>query len=1367
MMSRIRDVFQVDLRLQRLFENPTVAGLAAAVMEVKSPSHEDRRIERRKQASPCPLSFAQEQFWLLHQMLPPGSPAYNVEGAISINGAYDASALKGALDELVRRHEILRTSISLSGGQLVQTVSLASDLPLAEVDLSALPELERARQWTRLSHEEGQRPFDLSQLPLLRATVVHHSGQEHTVLLIIHHIVADEWAVGLIRDEVKQLYSAFSEKRSSPLTELPVQYADFACWQRERFEGEKLEEQIAYWKKELEGASPVLTLPTDKPRPPTQTFRGATEHFALPKELQQQLLALCMKEQVTPFMLLEAAFASLLHRYSGQADILVGTPISGRTQSETQRLVGCFLNTVVLRSQFGTGQTFRTLLYQAREQVLGAFAHADLPFGHLVATVTPDRDPSRTPLFQVMFVLHDPDRTSNASTVFVHPRIHNGTSKFDLTLYLSMTEAGLEGIMEYSTDLFEAETVRRMCRHFGVLLEMIARDPDQSVSSLPILTHDDHHQLLVEWNRTKADYPREVPLAQLFEAQAEQSPDVVALVCGPESLSYAELNARANQLAHELRARDAGPDRLVGLFVERSADMVVALLAVVKAGAAYLPLDPLLPRERLSYMLEDSGATLVMTQDSLRPALPAFGGIVISLDDKSWRSNPRDNLAVAVEPEHLAYVIYTSGSTGRPKGVEVPRGALTNFLWSMRNWLGLTTEDRLLAATTISFDIAGLEIWLPLLVGARLVLASRDDAVRGESLRELIDRHGITFLQATPITWRLLLEAGWKGKSEFQAACGGEAMPRDLAAALAPIVRRLWNLYGPTETTIWSTGYLVRDGKQPVLIGRPVANTQCYILDENRQPVPIGVVGELFIGGDGLARGYLRQPELTAEKFLPDPFRSQAGARIYRTGDLARYLADGNIECLGRTDHQVKIRGYRIELGEIEAVVARHGAVRQVVVVVREDAPGDKRLVAYLVADAPPPDLVEQLRAQLRAALPEYMVPQHFVALGSFPTTPNGKIDRKALPAPAAAANQPSTSDARMPRSESERKIAAILCEVLALRSVGLDDDFFDLGGHSLLAVRIVSAINQQFGTSLPVRILFGARTCAQLAREVDLRANREAGAEPELWPILVPIQANGSGTPLFCASRPNVNALGYAILARHLGSEQPVYGLQAQVPEDPQIDFTQQQYEDIAREYIKAMRSVQPRGPYHVIGQCQGAYIAFEMARQIEATGDRFGLLGIIDAWPEQNTRRKWLFALYLLGKALRSRALRILNKIKHASPSANQRGSIEPAASTALVANPGAAQSPDPISTRSLMLKTYFPGRDFKPPVISGKITLFTVGRSEFFRPRDKRKGWGDRTRGGVDVERIPGDHLTLLRGPHSSVLAERIRRLLPTVP
>jgi len=867
------------------------------------------------------------------------------------------------------------------------------------------------------------------------------------------------------------------------------------------------------------------------------------------------------------------------------------------------------------------------------------------------------------------------------------------------------------------------------------------------------------------------DFDRSLAMHSLFEKQAERAPQRVALRFGDQLLSYGDLEARSNRLARVLRARGTQRGSLVGLCVERSPEMVVSMLAVLKAGGAYLPLDPEFPVSRLAFMVEDSKLTLVISESHLAERHGCAPEHTLELDrcGAEIAKQPSERLAAdeaAAEGKDAAYVLYTSGSTGKPKGVCIPHRAAVNFLLSMQHEPGLGETDRLVAVTTLSFDIALLELMLPLTVGAQVILSSSEEVMDGAALRRLLESNEATVMQATPVTWRMLIDSGWQGHERFKALCGGEALAVDLAEALLQRTSELWNMYGPTETTVWSTCWRVERPRQGIYIGRPIANTTVHILDKSLRRCPVGVPGEIYIGGDGLALGYLNRPALTAERFVAAPFA--AGHRLYKTGDLGRWREGGILECLGRTDFQVKVRGHRIELGEIETALTSHDSVKQAAVIVREDRPGDARLVAYVI---PAQSTIDEsaLRTHLRAALPEYMVPRHFVALGSFPTTPNGKIDRKALPAPAAAANQPSTSDARMPRSESERKIAAILCEALELRSVGLDEDFFDLGGHSLLAVRIVSRINQEFGTSLPVRVLFEARTCAQLAQKVAPRTNRQLRAESDGWPIVIPIQPSGSGTPLFCVSRPNVNALGYALLARHLGPEQPVYGLQAQLPEDPAIDFTKQQYEDTAREYIKAMRSVQPQGPYHVIGQCQGAYIAFEMARQIEATNQPFGWLGILDAWTEENTRRKWLFAVYRYAMALRSRALRIVNKIKRARPRANPRGLIVPAASTALAANPGAARppGPSPKPTPGLLLRTYFPGKDFRPPAISSRITVFTVGRPAFYRVRDKRMGWGDRTRGGVEVERVPGEHMTLLREPHVIVLAEKLRRWLPPGP
>jgi amino acid adenylation domain-containing protein len=1355
-MSRIREVLEVDLPPQSLFENSTLAGLAAVVMQARGQiesahAEEVRKIEPREQPGPCPLSFSQEQFWLLDQMVP-GSAAYNIVDVIGLGGAYDAAALRGALDELERRHEILRTAFSTSDGQLMQVVSPPVGLPLTELDLSTMPEPERTIEWSRVVREEGQRAFDLFRPPLLRVTVAHLSPAEHRVLLVIHHIAGDEWAMGLIQDEVRQLYASFCRKRPSPLPELPVQYADFASWQRKWFQGEKLEAQIAYWKDALAGASPVLALPTDKPRPREQTYRGSTEHFVLPRELLQRLRALGLKEQTTLFMLLEAAFASLLYRYSGQPDILVGTPISGRTQSETQRMVGCFLNTVVLRSQFPDDLTFRALLQQTRERALGAFAHAELPFGRLVATLAPDRDPSRTPLFQVMFVLFDPDGASQISNVSGQRELETGTSKFDLTLFISMTPNGLECKFEYSTDLFEAETVRRLCRYFGVLLEAIAEDPDKAIGRLPLLTEADRQQVLEAWNRTEASYPREVPLAELVEAQAARTPDAVAVVCGHESVSFAELNARANQLAHALRAQGVGPDRLVGICLERSVDMVVGLLAIVKAGGAYLPLDPLLPAERLATMLGDSGATLVLTQENLWVSLPAFSGTVLLIEDMTWRSNPRDNVAVAVRPEHLAYVIYTSGSTGKPKGVEVPRGALTNLLWSMRDWLGLTSADRLLAVTTISFDIAGVDMWLPLLVGARLVVASREDAADGERLREEIERHGITFLQATPVTWRMLLQAGWRGKEEMQVVCTGEAMPRDLAAQLQPKVGRLWNLYGPTETTIWSTGYEVRDGNAPVLIGRPVANTRCYILDKNLQPVPLGAVGELYLGGDGLARGYHERAELTAEKFIADPFR--AGARMYRTGDLACFRPDGNIECLGRTDHQVKIRGFRIELGEIEAVLARSAGVEQAVVMAREDGAGEKRLVAYVIAKTPATDLVEKLRGALRAALPEYMVPSHFVELDAFPLTASGKVDRKALPAPAAGVATDAARPYAAPRNDLEISLAAAWEKVLGAQRVGITDNFFDLGGTSLSVIKLTAEMRNATGIEIGLGAVFRFPTIAELVGSLGSNAANSAS-------LVVPLQAQGDGLPVFCLCGINL----YRDFARCLGPRQPVYGVYvaeemavaAQSVNGEKIDIS---IERLAEAYYQAIVRTNPKGPYRLAGISFGGVLAMEVASRMRKHGAEVDVVLLLDTILPQWVRSNWL-------KWFRVQAVEV-QKGNGSKVVGHVLSRLRDKLIDRLGTNTGRRSEVSADRAFELRQAAFYEAMgvwNTRGLVSDFDVVLFRASESEMgehieFEPD---YGWRHHVTGRLQVVPIPGDHLGIIKPPNVSALVLKARQYL----
>ena len=1049
-----------------------------------------------------PVSFAQQRLWFLDQ-LEPESSFYNIPAAVRLTGPLNMAALKGSLNEIVRRHESLRTTFETINGEPAQVVVPSLDLALPMIDLGELPESRREAELRRLVIEEGRRPFNLARSPLLRARLLRLRDSEYVLLLTMHHIISDDWSMGVFFQELTALYEAYSTGKPSPLPELPVQYADYTVWQREWLGGERLEQQLLYWKKQLSGSLPVLELPSDRPRPARQTFRGASQSLVLPKRLTDELKTLSQRERVTLFMTLLAAFQTLLSRYTGQEDILVGSPIANRKGIETEALIGFFLNTLVLRTDLSGDPTFRELLGQVREIALEAYAHQDLPFEKLVEELHPERSLSHTPLFQVLFVLRNtPQPAMKLQGLTLSPLESDiGASKFDLNLFIVEEAEGLKASLEFNTDLFDASTIKRMLGHFQVRLEGIVANPEQRLSALPLLTEPERHQLLVEWNDTSTDYPRQQCIHGLFETQVELTPDAVAVIFEDEQLTYGELNRRANQVAHYLRERGVGPEVRVGIIMERSVEMLVGLLGILKVGAAYVPLDPMYPQERLAFMLEDAEVPVLLTQQHLLESLPVHGAEVVCLDT-DWKAIAREseeNLVGGATADNLAYVIYTSGSTGKPKGVQISHRALVNFLTSMRLQPGLASHDTLLAVTTLSFDIAGLELYLPLCVGARLVVASREVASDGVRLSERLS--DATVMQATPATWRLLLEAGWQGSERLKILCGGEALSRELANQLLERSAVLWNLYGPTETTIWSAAHKVEFNSGPVPIGRPIANTQFYLLDRHLQPVPIGVPGELYIGGAGLAQGYLHRPELTAERFIVNPFSAEAGARLYKTGDLARYLPSGEIEYLGRLDHQVKIRGFRIELGEVEAVLAGHKSVAENVVVTREDVPGEKRLVAYVISKQDEAPSVSELRSYLKERLPEYMVPSAFVQLEALPLTPNGKVDRRALPVP--DQERPQLEKAFVaPRTATEEVVAGVWADVLRLEQVGVYDNFFDLGGHSLLATQVISRVRVALQVELSLHSLFEEPTVAGLAKRVETARLADEGLQA---PPIVP----------------------------------------------------------------------------------------------------------------------------------------------------------------------------------------------------------------------------------------------------------------------
>jgi amino acid adenylation domain-containing protein len=1046
-----------------------------------------------------PLSFTQRRLWFLDQ-LNPGMSAYNVLAPIHLKGALDVAALEKSVREIVRRHETLRTAFPSVDGRPVQTISPDCDFTLSVVSLGELGAAEREREGASITAQEVRRPFDLARGPLVRAVLLELARDEHALIVTMHHIISDGWSMGVLVGEFKALYKAYSAGEPSPLEELPVQYVDYVRWKLEQERTKAFGKQLSYWKKQLAGAPASLDLPTDRPRPPVETFDGARQAIKLPAELSEAVRGLNRREGVTMFMTLLAAYVSLLHRYSGQDDITVGTPIANRNHKEIEKLIGFFSNTLALRADLSGNPSFRELLGRMREVSLAAYSNQDLPFERLVEELNPERHLSRQPLFQVMFVFQN---TPTASPDLPGLTIRSygaevRTAKFDLTFTMEETGEGVTGSLEYSTALFDRATVARMLRHFQRLLEGAVADPDCPIGNLPMLTPEEEGLLLKDWNATDRAYPFVQSIRGLFEAQAAATPDATAAVCGEERITYGELNLRANRLAHYLKKRGVGPDTPVGVCLSRSFETLVAVLGVLKAGGAYAPLDPAYPAERVAYMLEDSHAPLVLTEERLLAGLAPLGATLVPLDANRefLAAEPDDTPEDLTEGANLAYIIYTSGSTGRPKGVAMTQAALINLIQWQRFDLGLDRGGKTLQLSSLSFDASFNEMFSAWYSGGTIVLIPEQLRRDPEGLLGLIAGSGVERLFPPYAALQQMAEA----------PPGAQALPSGLRDVLSTaeqlqvtdsIVRmfrelggcRLHNEYGPSETHV-VTAYTLEGEpggwRRLPPIGRPIANTQIYLLDARLMPVPPGAPGELYVGGISLARGYLNRPDLTAERFLPDPF-GRNGGRLYRTGDLARYLPDGNIECLGRKDQQVKIRGYRIEPGEIEAALMRYPSAREAAVTAREDRPGDRRLVAYVVLQGPQGEKslpTGALYEFLRTSLPEYMLPSAFVEMEKLPLTPSGKIDRKALPAPDWARPELGTEFVP-PAGPAEQVIAGIWSKVLNVERVGREDNFFELGGHSLLVTQVVARMRNIFQVEIPIRSLFESPTVEGLAAVV------------------------------------------------------------------------------------------------------------------------------------------------------------------------------------------------------------------------------------------------------------------------------------------
>ncbi|NMF66950.1 non-ribosomal peptide synthetase [Brasilonema octagenarum] len=1137
LVSRIRNIFKVELPLRELFARATVAELARSLEQLQQQDLELSAppILPRAKNTDLPLSFAQQRLWFLDQF-EPNSPSYNIPLALRLAGTLNQAALEQSLQEIIHRHEALRTNFvsvneqptqiireRLTGNreqgignreqEIVRTSEPLAFIPwtVSIIDWQHLPTSEQESALQQLAQLQAIQPFDLASEPLLRATLVVLSETEHVLLVCMHHIVSDGWSMGVFLQELETLYNAYSQGQTPSLAPLPIQYADFTIWQREWLQGDVLQTQLSYWQQQLKDAPALLSLPTDRPRPAVQTFAGAYQQFTLSVELTDRLVKLSQEQGCTLFMTLLAAYDTLLYRYTGQADILVGTPIANRDRSEIEGLIGFFVNTLVMRSNLAGNPSFSELLGRVREVALGAYAHQNLPFEMLVEALQPERDLSYTPLFQVMFALQNASTSQVELTgLTVTPLITEGTTaKFDLTLIMQNTATGLVGFWEYNTDLFDASTIERLTGHFVTLLEGIIANPQQQISQLPLLTAAEQQQLLVEWNDTQADYPSDKCIHQLFEEQCLSTPDAVAVVFADQQLTYDQLNNRANQLAHYLKSLGVGADVLVGICVERSLDMVVGLLGILKAGGAYVPFDPEYPTERLSFMLEDAQVTVLLTQQKLVDRLAQHQAKLICLDT-DWQlvsQSSQDNLITEAQANNLAYVIYTSGSTGQPKGVLIAHQALLNLVFWHKRAFNITSLDKATQLAGTAFDAAVWELWPYLTAGASIHLVKPQLLSSLVKLRDWLISKKITIsFLPTPLAQELLsLEWPTENLALRTILTGGDKLnqyPSDL------IPFQVVNNYGPTENTVVTTSGLVvakeQDQTSPT-IGRAIANTQVYILDENLQAVPVGVPGELHIGGVGLARGYLNRPELTQEKFISNPFEEIGENKLYKTGDLARYLPNGNIEYLGRIDNQVKIRGFRIELAEIETLLGQHGDVQTCCVIACEQTPGNKRLVAYVVPQkeqtcterlvragaevSRSTPTTDELRQFLSNKLPGYMVPTAFVMLESLPLTPNGKVDRRALPDPDL---HQELSDYVMPNTELETIIAGIWQKALQVEKVGIYNNFFELGGHSLLLVKINQQLQEELGLELSIVDMFNYPTINSLTQYLSNKIKKE-----------------------------------------------------------------------------------------------------------------------------------------------------------------------------------------------------------------------------------------------------------------------------------
>ena len=1383
-VARLRDQLGAALPVRSLFETGSLSELASLAERMLRddqglalPPIAHQPAEGRQ-----PLSSAQQRLWFLEQ-INPGTSTYNLPASAELELDLDLAILRRSLDEIACRHETLRTRFVNVKGQPRQTVDAAAAVPLPVLDLSDLEPAAREATVRRIAEDEALRPFDLAEGPLVRFRLLRLAPRSHRLLVTMHHIVSDGWSMGILIRELEVLYRAFADGRPSPLPELELQYSDYARWQRQWLRGDALAPRLTYWRERLGGAPSVLELATDHPRPNRVNGRGDSVPIELSAQLTGRLHGLGRELAATPFMVLMAAFQAFLARRTGQDDILVGTPTAGRSSAALEGLIGFFVNMVVIRVRHGGRPSFRDLLHQVREVALGAYTYQDLPFDNVVEALQPARNVGRNPLFQVILSYQEAVREEieMAGVTLLSGSPGSAETKFDLEAYFWEGEERITGSLVYSPQLFDRTTVERMARHLRRLVERVLEAPDLALAEHVLLDPEEAHQVLVGWNDTRVPYP-EVGIHELFARRSAERPEAVALQADGREITYRELGGRADALAVRLRSLGVAPEVCVGVLLERSVEAVVALLGIAKAGGVYVPLNLEDPARRTRFILHDSGVSILVSSKEIAADLPDHGMQVLHVDDAETppateRRDAGRAAGFAASIDNLVYRMYTSGSTGTPKGVGITHRNVLRLVCGAR-YADLGPQQVFFQFAPLSFDASTFEIWACLLHGGRLVLHT-GPAPTLKELRQRIEQGGVTTLWLTAGLFHQLAAGPLKGlETVKQLLAGGEALSRSHAEQLFQKLPdcRLINGYGPTETTTFACCHTVEKGRpgEAIPIGRPIANTRVYVLNAALRPMAIGERGELFIGGDGLGRGYLGRPALTAERFLPDPF-SAAGERLYRTGDSVRQRATGELEFLGRRDHQVKVRGFRIELGEIETALAGHPEIGDAVVVVREEVAGDKRLVAYVGAAPGCEPTGEALKAYLEERLPSYMVPGMWVILEALPLTANGKVDRRALPEPDRALVT-AGRELVAPRNELQKKLVEIWEKVLGISPIGVTDDFFELGGHSLLMVQLIARIEESVGKRVPMAELLQGATIDHLSAILSKQA------EPTSFSLLVPMQAEGSEPPLYCVHPAGGNLFCYTDLVRHLGRDQPFYGIQAEAAK-PAFGASVG-IESMAADYLRAIRTFQPQGPYRIGGWSMGGVIAFEMARQLEAEGELPELLVIIDAEAPSGQEAVYTWVVLLGSFALdlgvpMERLYESWDEVEALPPMGQLKRVAEEAKTAGLVPQDmNLAQFRrlfDSFKTNAQMMRRYVGGS------YGGRIDLFRaeehlayIGKEmpttslfalehdpeqEGVDPRDPAKGWGQWAQGGVEIRSVPGNHYTMVREPNVELLAEQL--------